>query len=79
MKPVIDTIKKIIKNKKNDSPNKVLALKLLNDCLTEGKSNEELILYTEKKILKRLIIFAKTRKVTHQFHYYYSRFRSLVT
>jgi hypothetical protein len=64
VRPVIDTIKKIIKSKKNDSPSKVLALKLLNDCIMQGLGNEELIMYFEKKILRRLSILARTRKVS---------------
>ena len=36
VKPIVDQIKKVIKNKKNDSTNKVLGLKLLNLCLMQG-------------------------------------------
>ena len=50
---MVDSIKKIIKNKKNDSPNKVLALKLFNACMMQGH-NDEFFLYAEKKIMRRL-------------------------
>jgi hypothetical protein len=64
VRPIVDTIKKIIKNKKNDSTNKVYALRLLNQCLMEGGGkNEEFLLYTEKKIMRRLTILARYKKV----------------
>ena len=62
VRPIIDTIKKVIKDKKADSPSKVMALKLLNQCLIQG-NNEEFLVYLEKKILSRLSILAKYRKV----------------
>ena len=37
---IVDTIKKIIKGKKVDSPGKILALKLLNYCILNGKNDE---------------------------------------
>lgn len=73
MRPVVDTIKKVIKSKKNDSPSKVLALKLLNDCLMQAQGNEELLVYVEKKILSRLSILARTRKVSYHFEWQLQR------
>lgn len=62
MRPVVDTIKALIKKQKNDSPNKVMALNLLHLCLMQS-DNEDFLFYTEKKLLKRLIILARFRKV----------------
>ena len=53
VRAIIDTIKKLIKNKKKDSPSKLLALKLLNDCLTQA-NNDEFLSYTDTKIMRRL-------------------------
>jgi hypothetical protein len=50
---IVDSIKKIIKSKKVDSPGKVLALKLLHTCIMQG-NNEEFLMYCEKKIMRRL-------------------------
>jgi hypothetical protein len=61
-RPVVDTVKQVIKDRKVDSPSKLLALKLLHKCVTEG-AGEEFVLYMEKKIMSRLAIFAKFKKV----------------
>jgi len=61
-KPVVDSVKQVIKDRKSDSPSKLLALKLLNRCLSEG-AGEEFLVYMEKKIMSRLAIFAKHKKV----------------
>ena len=66
IKPIVDTIKKIIKDKNSDSPQKLLALKLLNQSLMQT-SNEEFLIYLEKKILSRLLVFAKHKKVSNPF------------
>lgn len=62
---MVDTIKLVIKDKKADSPSKVLALKLLHRCVIENQagSNEEFLMYMEKKIMSRLAILARHRKV----------------
>lgn len=62
-KPIVDTVKLIIKDRKEDSPSKVLALSLLNRCVTEGGGSEEFMLYMEKKIMSRLAVLAKHKKV----------------
>ncbi|CDW78543.1 UNKNOWN [Stylonychia lemnae] len=61
VRPIIETIKKIIKNKKKDSPVKLLALKLLNDCLTQAV-NEEFLSYADIKIMSRLGKMARYKK-----------------
>jgi hypothetical protein len=53
-KPIVDTIKQIIKDKKTDSQSKVMAIKLLNLCLMEGGGTEKFALYMEQKIMSRL-------------------------
>jgi len=58
---IVDEIKRIIKSKKNDSPSKVMSLKLLNVCVMQGQ-NEEFFQYAEKKIMRRLQIFARYKK-----------------
>ena len=58
---MVDTVKQVIKDRKADSPSKVLALKLLNSCVAPG--HDELIMYMEKKIMSRLAVFARHRKV----------------
>lgn len=63
VRPIIETIKKIIKNKKKDSPIKLLALKLLNDCLTQAV-NEDFLSYTDQKIMSRLGKMARFKKVS---------------
>lgn len=74
VKPVVDTVKQVIKDRKTDSPTKVLALKLLNSCVAPG--HDELIMYMEKKIMSRLAVFARHRKVKDL---RVSIFRSLVS
>ena len=59
-KPIVDYIKVVIKSKKHTSFQKVLALRLLNKCV-EARCNE-FNRYVEKKILKRLLIFAEHNK-----------------
>jgi hypothetical protein len=53
-------VKASIKSKKYTSLQKVYALKLLHKCIM--KKNKELAKYVEKKILKRLVIFAEFNK-----------------
>jgi hypothetical protein len=61
---VVDTIKQIIKDRKQDSPQKVLSLMLLHKCVMDGGGqSEEFILYMEKKIMSRLAILARHKKV----------------
>lgn len=45
-----------------------MALKLLNDIMIQSVNHEELILYVEKKILRRLSILARTKKVSYKLH-----------
>jgi hypothetical protein len=61
-KPVVDTIKQVIKDKKADSTCKLMALKLLHRCVLENQSPEFMI-YMEKKIMSRLAILARHKKV----------------
>ncbi len=58
MKPLVDTVKQVIKDRKADSPSKVLALKLLHRCA----QGDEIFMYMEKKIMSRLGVFARHRK-----------------
>ena len=58
----MDSVKQVIKDRKSDSPSKLLGLKLLNRCISEG-AGEEFLAYMEKKIMSRLAIFAKHKKV----------------
>lgn len=62
VKILVDSVKKNIKNKKTDSPSKILALKLLHLCIMNG-NNEEFFQYCEKKIMKRLVTLARYKKV----------------
>ena len=64
-KPLVDTIKQVIKDRKVDSPSKVMALKLLHRCVTEGGGSEEFMIYMEKKIMSRLAVLARHKKVSH--------------
>lgn len=59
-KPIVDYIKVVIKSKKHTSFQKVLALRLLHKCI-ETRANE-FNRYVEKKILRRLLIFAEHNK-----------------
>jgi hypothetical protein len=58
-------VKQVIKDRKSDSPSKLLALKLLHKCVIEGANgSEEFMYYMEKKIMSRLAILAKYKKVS---------------
>ena len=61
-KQIVDTVKSLIKDRKVDSPSKVLALKLLHLCLMDEGGSEEFMGYVEKKILNRLTVLAKYKK-----------------
>ena len=58
----MDTVKSLIKDRKVDSPSKVLALKLLHLCVMEDGGCEEFMGYIEEKILNRLTVLAKYKK-----------------
>jgi len=58
----VDTVKSLIKDRKIDSPSKVLALKLLHLCAMDEGGNQEFMVYIEKKILNRLTVLAKYKK-----------------
>ena len=61
-KAIVDTVKSLIKDRKVDSPSKVIALKILHLCTMDEGGNEEFIVYIEKKLLNRLTVLAKYKK-----------------
>jgi len=57
---LVDIVKAVIKSgKKHKSDEKLRALKLLHKAVMSADQNPSFLVYTEKKILKRLTILAK--------------------
>ena len=57
---LVDIVKIVIKSgKKNKSDEKLRAIKLLHKSVMAADQNQNFLLYTQKKILKRLTIMAK--------------------
>lgn len=70
---LVDHVKVVIKSgKKHSSEEKLRALVLLDKCVTKASSNQEFILYVQKKVMDRLRIMAahcpKTLSVSNLSH-----------